>query len=135
MDSLFSSELSLLGSVEGLREDGCGMGWPSSPLSEDMYPSSHFALAAAYHDIKSRLASLERENISIKHKLKNYEVKVRTLHSLAKMYVYLEPFGFLETIELVSVEKQDDMFYYTDMGCNESLLTLNNLLLLRKKFC
>ncbi|XP_031430694.1 TANK-binding kinase 1-binding protein 1-like isoform X2 [Clupea harengus] len=73
MDSLFSSELSLLGSVEGLREDGCGMGWPSSPLSEDMYPSSHFALAAAYHDIKSRLASLERENISIKHKLKNYE--------------------------------------------------------------
>ncbi|XP_041943679.1 TANK-binding kinase 1-binding protein 1-like isoform X1 [Alosa sapidissima] len=75
MDSLFSSELSLLGSVEGLREDGCGMGWSSSPLSEDMYPTSHFALAAAYHDIKTRLASLERENISIKHKLRNYEVK------------------------------------------------------------
>lgn len=81
MDSLFSGRLSLLGSVEGgLREEGgCGMGWPASlaPLSDDMYPpTSQFALAAAYHDIKTRLASLERENITIKHKLKNYEVEV-----------------------------------------------------------
>ncbi|TMS14870.1 TANK-binding kinase 1-binding protein 1 [Larimichthys crocea] len=40
-----------------------------------MYPASGLALAAAYHDIKTRLASLERENSSIKRKLKHYEVK------------------------------------------------------------
>uniref|UniRef100_H3CZR8 TBK1 binding protein 1 n=1 Tax=Tetraodon nigroviridis TaxID=99883 RepID=H3CZR8_TETNG len=41
----------------------------------DVYPASGLALAAAYHDIKTRLASLERENSSIKRKLKHYEVK------------------------------------------------------------
>nr|XP_046187692.1 TANK-binding kinase 1-binding protein 1-like [Oncorhynchus gorbuscha]XP_046187693.1 TANK-binding kinase 1-binding protein 1-like [Oncorhynchus gorbuscha] len=78
MESLFGGELGLLGGGEGLRDDGCGLGsgvnWSSSPIQDDMYPS-HFALAAAYHDIKKRLASLERENSSIKRKLKNYEVK------------------------------------------------------------
>lgn len=79
MESLFGGELGLLGGGEGLRDDGCGLGsgvnWSASPIEDDMYPS-HFALAAAYHDIKTRLASLERENSSIKRKLKNYEVKV-----------------------------------------------------------
>ncbi|XP_071031657.1 TANK-binding kinase 1-binding protein 1-like isoform X2 [Oncorhynchus clarkii lewisi] len=78
MESLFGGELGLLGGGEGLRDDGCGLGsgvnWSSSPIQDDMYPS-HFTLAAAYHDIKTRLASLERENSSIKRKLKNYEVK------------------------------------------------------------
>ncbi|XP_067089561.1 TANK-binding kinase 1-binding protein 1-like [Osmerus mordax] len=77
MESLFGGELGLLGGGEGLRDDGCGVGvvWSAPPLQDDMYPASHFALAAAYHDIKTRLASLERENSSIKRKLKNYEVK------------------------------------------------------------
>uniref|UniRef100_A0A4W5L361 TBK1 binding protein 1 n=1 Tax=Hucho hucho TaxID=62062 RepID=A0A4W5L361_9TELE len=78
MESLFGGKLGLLGGGEGLRDDGCGLGsgvnWSASPIQDDMYPS-HFALAAAYHDIKTRLASLERENSSIKRKLKNYEVK------------------------------------------------------------
>ena len=78
MESLFGGELGLLGGGEGLRDDSCGVGvvWSAPPLQDDMYPASHFALAAAYHDIKTRLASLERENSSIKRKLKNYEVKV-----------------------------------------------------------
>ncbi|KAM6957528.1 TANK-binding kinase 1-binding protein 1-like [Aplochiton taeniatus] len=78
MEPLFGGELGLLGGGEGLRDDNCGVGgvsWPTPPPQEDVYPASHFALAAAYHDIKSRLASLERENSSIKRKLKNYEVK------------------------------------------------------------
>ncbi|XP_030649906.1 TANK-binding kinase 1-binding protein 1-like [Chanos chanos] len=75
MESIFGGELGLMGGGEGLREDSCGVGWPTSPLQEDMYPTSHFTLVAAYHDIKTRLASLERENSSIKRKLKGYEVK------------------------------------------------------------
>ncbi|XP_026132041.1 TANK-binding kinase 1-binding protein 1 [Carassius auratus] len=75
MESLFGGQLGLLGGNEGLKEDGCGVGWSNSPLSEDMYSASHFALISAYQDIKTRLAGLERENADIKRKLKIYEIK------------------------------------------------------------
>nr|XP_061808017.1 TANK-binding kinase 1-binding protein 1-like [Nerophis lumbriciformis] len=82
MQSLFGGELGLLGgSSDGLKEDGCGgVGWRSPPLpTDDVYSASHFALIAAYQDIKSRLGGLERENSSIKRKLKLYEIKVQIL--------------------------------------------------------
>ncbi|XP_029294276.1 TANK-binding kinase 1-binding protein 1-like isoform X2 [Cottoperca gobio] len=75
MDLFRRGELGLLGGGEGLRDDVgiSGISWSSNRLPEDMYPASGLALAAAYHDIKTRLASLERENSSIKRKLKHYE--------------------------------------------------------------
>ncbi|KAJ8284578.1 hypothetical protein COCON_G00034280, partial [Conger conger] len=75
MESIFGGELGLLGGGDGLKEDGCGVNWPSAPLPDDMYSASHFALITAYHDIKTRLTGLERENSSIKRKLKIYEIK------------------------------------------------------------
>ncbi|XP_059204710.1 TANK-binding kinase 1-binding protein 1-like [Centropristis striata] len=77
MDLFRRGELGLLGGGEGLRDDVgiSGISWSANRLPEDMYPASGLALAAAYHDIKTRLASLERENSSIKRKLKHYEVK------------------------------------------------------------
>ncbi|KAG7507799.1 TANK-binding kinase 1-binding protein 1 [Solea senegalensis] len=81
MQSLFSGgELELLGGggdAGGLKEDGCGsVVWRSSPLPpEDVYSASHFALITAYQEIKTRLVCLERENTSIKRKLKIYEIK------------------------------------------------------------
>lgn len=87
MQSLFGGgELGLLGGggggggdTGGLKEDGCGsVAWNSPTLApEDVYSASHFALITAYQDIKTRLACLERENTSIKRKLKMYEIKVR----------------------------------------------------------
>lgn len=85
MQSLFSGgELELLGGggdAGGLKEDGCGsVVWRSSPLPpDDVYAPNHFPLITAYQDIKTRLACLERENTSIKRKLKIYEIKVRGL--------------------------------------------------------
>ncbi|XP_028268026.1 TANK-binding kinase 1-binding protein 1-like [Parambassis ranga] len=78
MDLFGRGELGLLGGGgggEGLRDDVgvSGISWSASRLPDDMYPASGLALAAAYHDIKTRLASLERENSSIKRKLKHYE--------------------------------------------------------------
>ncbi|TKS92324.1 TANK-binding kinase 1-binding protein 1 [Collichthys lucidus] len=77
MDLFRRGELGLLGGGEGLRDDVAvsGISWSANRLPDDMYPASGLALAAAYHDIKTRLASLERENSSIKRKLKHYEVK------------------------------------------------------------
>lgn len=93
MDLFRRGELGLLGGGEGLRDDVgvSGISWSANRLPEDMYPASGLALAAAYHDIKTRLASLERENSSIKRKLKHYEVKVesstytntQTIHKLS----------------------------------------------------
>ncbi|XP_028989334.1 TANK-binding kinase 1-binding protein 1 [Betta splendens] len=81
MQSLFGGgELGLLGgdgTAGGLKEDGCGgVAWRSPPLpADDVYSASHFALITAYQEIKSRLGCLERENTSIKRKLKIYEIK------------------------------------------------------------
>lgn len=86
MQSLFGGgELGLLGGgsdTGGLKEDGCGsVAWNSSNMPpEDVYSASHFALITAYQDIKTRLACLERENTSIKRKLKIYEIKVKCFH-------------------------------------------------------
>lgn len=83
MQSLFGGgELGLLGggSGDGLKEDGCGsVAWSSSTLPpDDVYSASNFALITAYQDIKTRLGCLERENTTIKRKLKMYEIKVWT---------------------------------------------------------
>ncbi|CAF88072.1 unnamed protein product, partial [Tetraodon nigroviridis] len=83
MQSLFGGgELGLLGGgsgdTGGLKEDGCGsVAWNSPTLPpDDVYSTSNFALITAYQDIKTRLACLERENTTIKRKLKMYEIKV-----------------------------------------------------------
>lgn len=85
MQSLFGGgELGLLGGgsgdTGGLKEDVCGsVAWNSSALApDDVYSTSNFALITAYQDIKTRLACLERENTTIKRKLKMYEIKVWT---------------------------------------------------------
>lgn len=83
MDLFRRGELGLLGGGEGLRDDVgvSGSSWSANRFPDDMYPTSGLALAAAYHDIKTRLASLERENSSIKRKLKHYEVMVDSTHT------------------------------------------------------
>lgn len=103
MQSLFGGgELGLLGGggEGGLKEDGCGsVAWHSSTLpTDDVYSASHFALITAYQDIKTRLACLERENSSIKRKLKIYEIKVKGFHFQSQILR-----DFLKQIVLVFV--------------------------------
>ncbi|XP_053707764.1 TANK-binding kinase 1-binding protein 1-like isoform X2 [Synchiropus splendidus] len=78
MDLFGRGELSLLGGGDEVAISG--ISWSTSQLPDDVYPASGLALAAAYHDIKTRLASLERENSSIKLKLKQYEYKFPMIH-------------------------------------------------------
>ncbi|KAF7690863.1 hypothetical protein HF521_011160 [Silurus meridionalis] len=71
MESLLREQFGLKGGSESLREEVCGMiRWPPSSLCVDINQ-----FAAAYHEIRLRLAGLERENSSIRRKLKNYEMK------------------------------------------------------------
>lgn len=69
MESLLKGELVLGGGSDAMGEEVCEMRWP---VSVDVN-----RFAAAYHEIRIRLAALEKENSAIKRKLRTYEVKVR----------------------------------------------------------
>ena len=76
MDSMFEDDISIL-TQEALGPDEDWLDSPNTDLSGDMCSASHFALITAYDDIKNRLTGLERENSTLKRRLKMYEVKVR----------------------------------------------------------
>ncbi|XP_049602146.1 TANK-binding kinase 1-binding protein 1 isoform X1 [Syngnathus scovelli] len=90
MEVFGTAELGLLGGGEGLRDDidMSAISWSADHLQDEIYPASGLAVAAAYHDIKTRLASLERENSSIKRKLKHYEVKFPMINTFGEERVY-----------------------------------------------
>ncbi|CAH2301809.1 Hypothetical predicted protein [Pelobates cultripes] len=80
MDSVFGDDISIIaqetlaqGEEEEEEED-----WVDSPNTDqsgDMCSASHFALITAYGDIKERLSVLERENATLRRRLKVYEIK------------------------------------------------------------
>ncbi|NXT29951.1 TBKB1 protein, partial [Syrrhaptes paradoxus] len=78
MDSMFEDDISIL-APEGLGPEEDWLDSPTTDLSGEMCSASHFALITAYDDIKNRLTGLERENATLKRRLKMYEVKVRGL--------------------------------------------------------
>ncbi|KAJ6658224.1 hypothetical protein lerEdw1_001491 [Lerista edwardsae] len=74
MDSMFEDDISIL-TQDALVQDDEWLDSPNTDLSSEMCSASHFALITAYDDIKNRLTGLERENSSLKRKLKMYEIK------------------------------------------------------------
>uniref|UniRef100_A0A670J8P8 TBK1 binding protein 1 n=1 Tax=Podarcis muralis TaxID=64176 RepID=A0A670J8P8_PODMU len=74
MDSMFEDDISIL-TQDALVQEDDWLDSPNTDLSSEMCSASHFALITAYDDIKNRLTGLERENASLKRKLKMYEIK------------------------------------------------------------
>uniref|UniRef100_A0A8C3N4D8 Uncharacterized protein n=1 Tax=Geospiza parvula TaxID=87175 RepID=A0A8C3N4D8_GEOPR len=74
MDSMFEDDISIL-TQEALGPDEDWLDSPNTDLSGEMCSASHLALITAYDDIKNRLTGLERENSTLKRRLKMYEVK------------------------------------------------------------
>lgn len=78
MESMFEDDISIL-TQEALGPSEVWLDAPGDPsLGGDMCSASHFALITAYGDIKERLGGLERENATLRRRLKVYEIKVRT---------------------------------------------------------
>ncbi|NWS63535.1 TBKB1 protein, partial [Chunga burmeisteri] len=69
MDSMFEDDISIL-TQEALGPDEDWLDSPNTDLSGEMCSASHFALITAYDDIKNRLTGLERENSTLKRRLK-----------------------------------------------------------------
>ncbi|XP_061703114.1 TANK-binding kinase 1-binding protein 1-like isoform X2 [Syngnathoides biaculeatus] len=90
MEVFGSAELELLGGGERLRDDldMTPISWSADHFQDDTYAESGLAVAGAYHNIKTRLANLEKENSSIKRKLQQYEVKFPMINTFGEERVY-----------------------------------------------
>ncbi|KAM9368843.1 sorting nexin-11 [Phaethornis superciliosus] len=87
MDSMFEDDISIL-TQEGLGPDEDWLDSPNTDLSGEMCSASHFALITAYDDIKNRLTGLERENSTLKRRLKVYEVKYPLIGEFGEDHIF-----------------------------------------------
>uniref|UniRef100_A0A669PY41 TBK1 binding protein 1 n=1 Tax=Phasianus colchicus TaxID=9054 RepID=A0A669PY41_PHACC len=87
MDSMFEDDISIL-TPEALGPDEDWLDSPNTDLSGEMCSASHFALITAYDDIKNRLSGLERENSTLKRRLKMYEVKCPLLGEFGEEHIF-----------------------------------------------
>uniref|UniRef100_A0A8C8VE30 TBK1 binding protein 1 n=1 Tax=Pelusios castaneus TaxID=367368 RepID=A0A8C8VE30_9SAUR len=87
MDSIFEDDISIL-TQEALCQDEEWLDSPNTDLSSEMCSASHFALITAYDDIKNRLTSLERENSSLKRRLKMYELKYPVISEFGEERIF-----------------------------------------------
>lgn len=90
MDSMFEDDISIL-TQEVLCQDEEWLDSPNTDLSSEMCSASHFALITAYDDIKNRLTGLERENSTLKRRLKMYEIKVRCMQGVSPSHSLSSP--------------------------------------------
>ncbi|XP_078385457.1 TANK-binding kinase 1-binding protein 1 [Cetorhinus maximus] len=75
MDSFnFEDDISIL-TQDGQQEDVEWADAPNTDLTGEEYTASHFALITAYNDIKQRLIGMERDNSTLKRKLRQYDLK------------------------------------------------------------
>uniref|UniRef100_UPI00398F8A31 TANK-binding kinase 1-binding protein 1-like n=1 Tax=Pristiophorus japonicus TaxID=55135 RepID=UPI00398F8A31 len=75
MDSFnFEDDISIL-TQEELPDDVEWGDTPNTVLTGEEYSASHFALITAYNDIKQRLIGMERDNSTLKRKLRQYDLK------------------------------------------------------------
>uniref|UniRef100_A0A8C8BKF0 TBK1 binding protein 1 n=1 Tax=Otus sunia TaxID=257818 RepID=A0A8C8BKF0_9STRI len=87
MDSMFEDDISIL-TQEALGPDDDWLDSPNTDLSGEMCSASHFALITAYDDIKNRLTGLERENSTLKRRLKMYEVKYPLIGEFGEEHIF-----------------------------------------------
>ncbi|NWU38771.1 TBKB1 protein, partial [Hylia prasina] len=87
MESMFEDDISIL-TQEALGPDEDWLDSPNTDLSGEMCSASHFALITAYDDIKNRLTGLERENSTLKRRLKMYEVKYPLIGEFGEEHIF-----------------------------------------------
>ncbi|XP_072417498.1 TANK-binding kinase 1-binding protein 1-like isoform X1 [Chiloscyllium punctatum] len=75
MDSFnYEDDISIL-TQNGQQDDTEWADAPNTDLTGEEYTASHYALITAYNDIKQRLIGMERDNSTLKRKLRQYDLK------------------------------------------------------------
>ncbi|EHH24743.1 hypothetical protein EGK_08458 [Macaca mulatta] len=113
MESMFEDDISIL-RQEALGPSEVWLDGPGDPsLGDDMCSASHFALITAYGDIKERLGGLERENATLRRRLKVYEIKYPLISDFGEEHgfsLYEIKDGSLLEVEKVSLQQRLNQF-------------------------
>uniref|UniRef100_A0A8C8BC30 TBK1 binding protein 1 n=1 Tax=Otus sunia TaxID=257818 RepID=A0A8C8BC30_9STRI len=119
MDSMFEDDISIL-TQEALGPDDDWLDSPNTDLSGEMCSASHFALITAYDDIKNRLTGLERENSTLKRRLKMYEVKYPLIGEFGEEHIFslyeAKETSLLKS-EKASLQQQLNQFQHEGVLC------------------
>ncbi|XP_054032716.1 TANK-binding kinase 1-binding protein 1 [Dryobates pubescens] len=137
MDSMFEDDISIL-TQEALGPDEDWLDSPNTDLSGEMCSASHFALITAYDDIKNRLTGLERENSTLKRRLKVYEVKYPLIGEFGEEHIF-SLYGAKETSllksEKASLQQQLNQFQHELQKSKEREEQLEEMIQAYEKLC
>ncbi|XP_040393035.1 TANK-binding kinase 1-binding protein 1 isoform X1 [Cygnus olor] len=137
MDSMFEDDISIL-TQEALGPDEDWLDSPNTDLSGEMCSASHFALITAYDDIKNRLTGLERENSTLKRRLKMYEVKYPLIGEFGEeriFSVYEAKETSLLKSEKASLQQQLNQFQHELQKSKEREEQLDEMIQAYEKLC
>uniref|UniRef100_A0A9L0JV07 TBK1 binding protein 1 n=1 Tax=Equus asinus TaxID=9793 RepID=A0A9L0JV07_EQUAS len=138
MESMFEDDISIL-TQEALGPSEVWLDAPGDPsLGGDMCSASHFALITAYGDIKERLGGLERENATLRRRLKVYEIKYPLISDFGEEHgfsLYEIKDGSLLEVEKVSLQQQLNQFQHELQKNKEQEEQLGEMIQAYEKLC
>ncbi|XP_040857145.1 TANK-binding kinase 1-binding protein 1 isoform X1 [Ochotona curzoniae] len=138
MESMFEDDISIL-SQEALGPSEVWLDGPGDPaLGGDMCSASHFALITAYGDIKERLGGLERENATLRRRLKVYEIKYPLISDFGEEHgfsLYEIKDGSLLEVEKVSLQQRFNQFQQELQKNKEQEEQLGEMIQAYEKLC
>nr|XP_020735230.1 TANK-binding kinase 1-binding protein 1 isoform X2 [Odocoileus virginianus texanus] len=138
MESMFEDDISIL-TQEALGPSEVWLDAPGDPsLGEDMCSASHFALITAYGDIKERLGGLERENATLRRRLKVYEIKYPLISDFGEEHgfsLYEIKDGSLLEVEKVSLQQRLNQFQHELQKNKEQEEQLGEMIQAYEKLC
>ncbi|XP_062072289.1 TANK-binding kinase 1-binding protein 1 isoform X1 [Lepus europaeus] len=138
MESMFEEDISIL-TQEALGPSEVWLDGPGDPsLGGDMCSASHFALITAYGDIKERLGGLERENATLRRRLKVYEIKYPLISDFGEEHgfsLYEIKEGSLLEVEKVSLQQRLNQFQQELQRNKEQEEQLGEMIQAYEKLC
>ncbi|XP_060059604.1 TANK-binding kinase 1-binding protein 1 isoform X1 [Erinaceus europaeus] len=138
MESMFEDDISIL-TQEALGPSEAWLDAPEDPsLGGDMCSASHFALITAYGDIKERLGGLERENATLRRRLKVYEIKYPLINEFGEEHgfsLYEIKDGSLLEVEKVSLQQRLNQFQHELQKNKEQEEQLGEMIQAYEKLC
>ncbi|NXJ72219.1 TBKB1 protein, partial [Rostratula benghalensis] len=137
MDSMFEDDISIL-TQEALGPEEDWLDSPNTDFSGEMCSASHFALITAYDDIKDRLTGLERENSTLKRRLKMYEVKYPLIGEFGEEHIFslyeAKETSLLKS-EKASLQQQLNQFQHELQKSKEREEQLEEMIQAYEKLC
>ncbi|XP_063107512.1 TANK-binding kinase 1-binding protein 1 isoform X2 [Cavia porcellus] len=133
METMFEDDISIL-TQEALGPSEVWLDGPGDPsMGGDMGSASHFALITAYGDIKERLGGLERENATLRRRLKYPLISDFGEEHGFSLYEIQD--GSLLEVEQVSLQQRLNQFQHELQKNKEQEEQLGEMIQAYEKLC